>query len=139
MPRLPDHETLSFPLRIGTQGALTSRRNEHVRQQIEQVLFTNPGERVFRAEFGGGLQRMVFEPNVAALWEVTQRRLASSLAEALQGEVDPRSLRVEIDGRDPDTGAVGGTATIVVSYRLATIGQQQRLEIPLGGVGGGGG
>ena len=30
---------------------------------IEQILFTGPGERVNRPDFGSGLQQAVFEPN----------------------------------------------------------------------------
>jgi phage baseplate assembly protein W len=37
--------------------------NDHVVQMMKQVLFTNPGERIDRPDFGCGLQRMVFEPN----------------------------------------------------------------------------
>jgi phage baseplate assembly protein W len=37
--------------------------DEHVRDLIEQLLFTNPGERVNRPDFGCGLLRRVFEPN----------------------------------------------------------------------------
>ena len=129
MPRLPEDEALAFPLRIGSAGAATCGRAAHVRQQIEQVLFTEPRERVFRPEFGAGLRQMVFEPNAGALWDLTQRRIAASLAEALQGEVDPRSLQVEVDGRDPDTGLVGESARVIVRYRLATIGQEQRVEL----------
>ncbi len=35
----------------------------HIREQIEQVLFTDPGERVFRPELGAGMRQLVFEPN----------------------------------------------------------------------------
>jgi ribosomal protein S9 len=67
---------------------------------------------------------------------VTTRRLASSLADALQGEVDPRSLEVEIDGRDPETNLVTETTRIIVRYRLATIGQEEKHEISIGTAGG---
>lgn len=139
MPRLPEDQALAFPLRIGPDGAATCGRAAHVRQQIEQVLFTEARERVFRPEFGAGLRRLVFEPNAAALWDLTQRRIAAALADALQGEVDPRSLQVEVDGRDPGTGLVGEQARIVVRYRLATIGQEQRLALALGAAEGGDG
>ncbi len=47
---------------------------EHVEQLIKQVLFTNPGERVNRPDFGCGIRRMVFAPNseiTASLAQVT--------------------------------------------------------------------
>ncbi len=37
--------------------------NEHIREMIEQVLFTTPGERVNRPTFGSGLLQLVFQPN----------------------------------------------------------------------------
>ena len=40
---------------------------EHVRDLIEQVLFTTPGERVNRPTFGSGLLQLVFAPNSDAL------------------------------------------------------------------------
>jgi uncharacterized protein len=48
--------------------------NDHVVQMMKQVLFTNPGERIDRPDFGCGLQRMVFEPNseiTAGLLQIT--------------------------------------------------------------------
>ncbi len=121
MNRLTDPPYLSFPLRIGEHGAATADRRAHVRQQIEQVLFTNPGERVFRPDFGAGLKQLVFEPNSSVLWELTRKRISSSLVETLRGEVDPRSLEVEVKG-------VGEKLLITVSYSLAAIGHSERYD-----------
>jgi uncharacterized protein len=125
---LPSPRYLAFPFRIGDAGALTADRSQHVRHQIEQVLFTNPGERVFRTEFGAGVQALVFEPNDSALAAVTRKRLVSTLAEALTGEVDPRTLTVEVVSEDEKV-------FIVVSYTLATLGHTERQEILLGTAG----
>ena len=48
MQKLIDPEYMSFPFRVTEDGVATSRRRKHIRQLIEQVLFTNPNERVFR-------------------------------------------------------------------------------------------
>lgn len=95
--RLPRTRYMSFPFRMEDEGAKTSTRAEHIREQVMQVLFTSPGERVFRPEFGFGARQHVFEPNARPLWELAQSRLQGSLAEALTGEVDPKTLRVEVD------------------------------------------
>ena len=129
MARLTDHHYLAFPFRMGTSGAATATRADHVRQQIEQVLFTNPRERVFRPEFGAGVRLLVFEPNTSALWEITRKRLTACLAEALRGEVDPKTLEVDVEGEQE-------TLRIVISYSLATIGQSERHEILVGNGGG---
>ena len=41
--------------------------DDHIRDLIEQVLFTSPGERVMRPDFGAGLLALVFEPNSVEL------------------------------------------------------------------------
>jgi phage baseplate assembly protein W len=110
--------------------AQMASRAEHVRGQIEQLLFTLPGERVFRPDFGAGVKAMLFEPNSSPLWQMTRKRLLASLAQALSEEVDPRSISVEVTGSD-------ATLTITVSYRLATIGVQQQQSFSLGGGQGG--
>jgi hypothetical protein len=119
--RLNNPDYMKFPLAIGARGAVTSARRLHVREQIEQVLFTNPGERWFRPEFGVGVRALVFEPNNLALWEVTKKRLLATLREALAGEVDPRSLEVAVAGE-------GEKLLITISYMLATIQHTEKLQ-----------
>ena len=55
----------AFPYRIDGRGRSAEPENEdaHVRELIEQVLFTVPGERVMRPDFGCGLMQLVFAPN----------------------------------------------------------------------------
>ncbi len=64
---------LTFPFRIGDLGTpATSPRAQVIRQQLEQLLFTLPGERVNRPTFGCGVQRLVFggaSPEAAAAAE----------------------------------------------------------------------
>lgn len=128
MKRLADPPYMAFPFRIGAGGAQCSDRRRHVREQIEQVLFTDPGERVFRPEMGAGVRSLLFEPNASPLWTLARKRLMAALAEVLQGEVDPRSLAVDVDGE-------GESLSIVVSYALATLGhaEEHRFEVGAGG------
>jgi phage baseplate assembly protein W len=69
--------SLQFPFQLGDLGTpRTSGPLQTIRQQIEQVLFTLPGERVGRPRFGCGLQRLVFgaaSPEVAAAAEYVVR------------------------------------------------------------------
>jgi len=134
MSQLTEEPYLKFPFAVAAGGPRLSDRGEHVREQIEQVLFTHPGERVFRPEFGAGVQSLVFEPNSTALVEVTKQRLVSSLAAALQGEVDPKSLQVEVQA-DRDHGE---RLLIEVSYALAKIGKQEKQRFEVGAGGGNG-
>ena len=125
MQGLSDPPYLAFPFRIGDAGARTSSRASHVREQIEQVLFTNPNERVFRPEFGAGVKKLIFEPNASALWEVTRKRLMASLSEALRGEVDPRTLEVNVRGEEEKL-------IIEIDYNLTTIGQTEKHRFVVG-------
>lgn len=129
MKRLADPPYMSFPFRIGAGGAQRSDRRSHVREQIEQVLFTDPGERVFRPEMGAGVRPLLFEPNTAPLWTLTRKRLMAALTEVLQGEVDPRSLQVDVTGD-------GEELSVVVSYRLATLGYSEEHRFAVGARGG---
>ena len=118
MPGLIESQYLKFPFSMGQNGPKTSTRSEHVREQIEQVLFTSPKERVFRPEFGIGVRRLVFEPNNIALRNTTVKRLNATLAEALHGEVDPRTLEIEVSNE-------GEKLNIQISYVLAAINKKE--------------
>jgi uncharacterized protein len=119
--RLPRVNYMTFPFRIGPDGAAQSTRLDHIRQQVEQVLFTSAGERVFRPEFGFGARMFVFEPNRAQLWDVVRNRLYGSLSEALAGEVDPKTLRVEVGAPDDAPERM----LVTISYLLAAIQKQE--------------
>lgn len=123
--RLPRVSYMAFPFRIGAAGAETVRRFDHIRHQVEQVLFTSPGERVFRPEFGFGARRHVFEPNAAALWEYAQNRLYGALAEALTGEVDPRTIQVTV-GPGPGAPEV---LLVRIRYVIAALQKEEIHEI----------
>ena len=118
MASLSESQYLKFPFSVSGDGPKTSSHSSHVREQIEQVLFTGPKERVFRPEFGVGIRRLVFEPNNTALWNITHKQLTASLVEALHGEVDPKTLEIDIDHED-------GRLFILISYMLAAINKQE--------------
>jgi len=125
MTGLSDPQYLSFPFQIANGGPHTSGRQDHVRQQIEQVLFTSPRERVFRPEFGAGVKQLIFEPNNSVLRESLRQRLMRSLSEALIGEVDPRSLSIEFESTEEKL-------TVLVEYQLATINRKELHRVDIG-------
>ena len=119
--RLPRTRYMRFPFQMTRDGAETSTRADHIHEEIMQVIFTSPGERVFRPEFGFGARRHVFEPNALPLWEAVRSRLHGSLTEALAGEVDPKTIRVEV-------GAPKGEPEkllVTISYVLAAIQKEE--------------
>jgi len=124
--RLDNRDYMRFPFSVGEQGAEVSSRHRHVREQIEQILFTNPGERWYRPEFGIGARALVFEPNSSPLWELVKKRLLATLAEALKGEVLPESLSVEVAGEQE-------RLRIDIGYQLAALQHTEKLSFLVGG------
>lgn len=113
---------IAFPYRIDARGrtAAATDHAAHVRDLVEQVLFTSPGERVNRPDFGCGLLDLVFGangPELAAAVEMTaqaalQRWLGDLLTvESLSVTAEESALRVSVD------------------YRLTATGQSQRVLI----------
>jgi phage baseplate assembly protein W len=84
--------------RTGTVGG-----DAWVRSLIEQVLFTAPGERVNRPEFGAGLAQLLFAGNDATLAAATQVTVQGALQAWLGDLVEVREVRV---GGDEATLAV---------------------------------
>ncbi len=122
---LPRVSYMAFPFRMDRDGAVAVTRFDHIRQQVEQVLFTSPGERVFRPEFGFGARRHVFEPNATSLWEYAQNRLYGALAEALAGEVDPKTIQVTV-AAPPDAPEV---LLVRIRYVIAALQKEEIHEI----------
>jgi phage baseplate assembly protein W len=125
--RLPRVRYMRFPFAMTKQGAETSERIDHIREQIMQVIFTSAGERVFRPEFGFGARQHVFEPNSVALLEAVCSRLHGSLVEALAGEVDPKTLRVTADAPADSPERL----IVTITYVLAAIQKEETHEFRL--------
>lgn len=117
---------LSFPFRVTDERALISFREQHIKEQIEQVLFTNPRERIFMPHFGAGIRSQIFEANSNELWSILQNRLLTTLAEALEGEVDPKTIEVDVRGED-------GNLLVRIMYKLATINRTEVHEVLIPG------
>jgi phage baseplate assembly protein W len=88
---------LSFPFRIGKDGrtAEVATLEEHVRDELMQLLLTNMGERPFLAEFGGGLRRLVFEPADETSAAMTKAMVTQAIANWL-GRIT-RSFDVQVE------------------------------------------
>src|SRR3954469_8578210 len=90
--------TLDYPYRFESRGRTAGTTDaDHVRDLIEQVLFTAPGERVMRPDFGAGLLALVFEPNSTTLAAATQMLVQSSLQLYLSHLIAVQSVEVAND------------------------------------------
>jgi phage baseplate assembly protein W len=75
---------VDYPFHFDERGGTASVDEEgHIRDLIEQVLFTNPGERVNRPTFGSGLLQLVFAPNSDTLAAATQMSVQGALQQWL--------------------------------------------------------
>jgi phage baseplate assembly protein W len=86
---------LDDPFHLDTRGrSAETPPDDHVRDLIFQVLFTSPGERVNRPEFGCGLKQLVFMPNSDALATATQQLVQGSLHRWLEEVISVESVEV---------------------------------------------
>lgn len=85
---------------IGIDRGLKSLKEEqnytqHVEQLIRQVLFTAPGERINRPNFGCGLRRMIFAPNSTATAGILNVMVLQALEHWLSTVIDVSEVNVE--------------------------------------------
>lgn len=108
---------LDFPLHVDGRGRLAvTDADDHVRDMIHQVLFTSPGERVNRPDFGCGLLQMVFMPNSEPLAIATQFTVQGALQRWL-GDI----IRIE----RVDVAAEDSVLRVDVVYRRVLDGVQR--------------
>ena len=101
---------VDFPYDVDALGRTAGTTDEeHVRDLVEQVLFTNPGERVNRPTFGSGLLQLVFAPNSDALAAATQATVQGALQAWLADVIEVQDVSVE---------AVDSTLRTTVSYTI---------------------
>lgn len=89
---------IDYPFQFDTRGRTAETGDDdHVRDMIEQLLFTSPGERVNRPDFGSGLLQLVFAPNSPELAAALQFTVQAALQRWLGDVIDVGSLQVSSD------------------------------------------
>lgn len=112
---------IAYPYAIDGSGRTAQPDDdEHIRQMIEQLLFTAPGERVNRPTFGTGLRQLLFAPNSPELATATEFMVQGALQEFL-GEL----IRVEA----VDVVSEEATLRVTVQYIVQRTQQRQLVEI----------
>ncbi len=108
---------INYPLQIDGRGRVAQTDMEtHIRQLVEQVLLTSPGERVNRPDFGSGLYQLLFSPNSSELAAATQFLVQGTLEQWL-GDV------IEVEGIDIET--VESKLEVTVQYVIRRNQQRQ--------------
>jgi len=119
---------ISFPPRLGIDGRWAwSAGGQNIREAIQVILLTIPGERLLLTAFGGRLKKYLFEPNTVA----SRRQMQEEIVRAVT-QWEPRvSLdRVTVDG-DPTDARV---AVVTINYRLVAsqVMDQITMKLQLG-------
>jgi phage baseplate assembly protein W len=90
---------VDYPYHFDAAGRTAATDDDdHIRDLIEQVLFTSPGERVNRPTFGSGLLQLVFAPNGDALAATTQMTVQAALQQWLSDLIAVEA--VQVNNRD---------------------------------------
>jgi phage baseplate assembly protein W len=106
---------IDFPFHFDSRGATaTTGYADHVRDMIEQLLFTTPGERVNRPDFGCGLLQLVFAPNSPELAATLKFGLQASLVQWLGDVIDIVAI---------DVAAEDAELRVELAYRVRASGE----------------
>src|SRR5437867_10787337 len=90
---------IDFPFHFDQRGrTATTGDDDHIRDMIEQLLFTNPGERVNRPDFGSGLLQLVFAANSPELAAALQFAMQAALQRYLGDLIALESLEATAEG-----------------------------------------
>ena len=103
---------LSFPFRIGSDGrtAQVLSLEAHIRDELIQLILTNPGERAFLAEFGSEVRRLAFENASQTTAGVTKARVTQAISRWLGHRVTLEDLQVTVENE---------TINVQIQYRIA--------------------
>ena len=108
---------IAYPFHIDGRGRTARTEGDaHIRDLIEQVLFTAPGERVNRPDFGTGLMQLVFAPNSEELATALQFLVQGALQQWLGDLIQVEAVVVE---------SVDATLRVTVQYVVRRNQQRQ--------------
>ena len=113
-------EHLKSSLQFNNQGqTATTQYNQHIRNLIEHLLFTSPGERVNRPTFGSGLLQMVFQPNDSEVAATTQFLVQGALNQWLGNLIEVNKVEVR---------SVDAVLEVMISYTILRNKEKQTAQ-----------
>src|ERR1700690_750166 len=105
---------IDFPFHFDSRGRTAKTTYEdHIRDMIEELVFTNPGERVNRPDFGSGLLQIVFAPNSPELAAALQFTMQAALQTYLGDVMTLQTL---------DISSQDSPLRVVVKYTVTASG-----------------
>jgi uncharacterized protein len=116
---------IDFPFHFDNRGRTAATGDDdHIRDVIEEFLFTNHGERVNRPDLGSGLLQLVFAPNSPELAATLQFTIQAGLQRWLSDLIEVQKLEVASED---------STLRILVQYVVRRTGEQHSETFVGGG------
>jgi hypothetical protein len=112
-----------FPIGVDAGRSATAFYEEDIREAINIIIGTNPGERVMRPDFGAGLQDFLFEPVNTTTMATLQLRVQNSLID-WEPRIDVISVSVTADTTERNR------LLIQVAYKVRATNTLQNLVYP---------
>jgi phage baseplate assembly protein W len=115
--------SIKYPFAIdAARGRLAEEEDyaEHVEQLIKQVLFTAPGERINRPDFGCGIKRLVFAPNSVVTAALAQVTIYQSLTKWLGDAITVNDVKA---------AAIDERLEITIAYTLKARQERRYLNL----------
>lgn len=107
---------IDFPYHFDNRGRTAATgEDDHIRDMIEQFIFTSPGERVNRPDFGSGLLQMVFSPNSPEVAAALKHTIQAGLLRYLGDVIEVRGLDVE---------SIDAELRVTIQYSTRKTGEQ---------------
>ncbi|MCL2642485.1 MAG: GPW/gp25 family protein [Candidatus Bathyarchaeota archaeon] len=107
----------NYPFQADSRGRTAiANEEEHIRQLIEQVLFTSIGERVNRPTFGSNINQLIFAPNSEELAATTQLLIQGALQQWLGTLIMVKTVRIQNND---------STLTVTIQYVIRRNQQQK--------------
>jgi phage baseplate assembly protein W len=111
---------IDYPFHFDGRGRTASTTDDdHIRDMIEQLLFTSPGERVNRPDFGTGVRQLIFAPNSPELAAALQFTIQAALQRWLGDVIQVQDLSVI---------CVDSTLTIDIQYLVRRTNQSTTAQ-----------
>jgi phage baseplate assembly protein W len=118
---MPESLNLSYPFHFDSRGrTATTPTDDHIRAMLEQLLFTNSGERVNHPDFGSGIQQLIFGPNSPELAVALQYTLKAAVQRWLGDVIELQSLEVVSED---------STLSIFIQYLVRRTNEQQVTQL----------
>ncbi len=114
---------IRFPFAIVSGLGRLAREDDYeqyIRQLIRQVLFTAPGERINRPDFGAGVRRLVFAPNSPGTASLAQTRIFQALTTWLGTLIRTDDVQAE---------AYNERLNISIAYTILARGERRFLNL----------